>query len=827
VRRCPRCGREHADDVHFCSCGAFLDWDPPAEADVTGARGSPEATPVTVIEAAPPAAGVGELVSLVLFRPDQPVDGAPVTLVVPAGGRTTLVARVRNQSTIVDSYELHLHGLPEGWWTIDPPTPYLLPLGSREGYEDDVVIAIHPPRSPAAEARRWTFTVGVKSQSHPTRVAHAAASVDVEPFWQVAAAARPAVVTARRRATLFGEVTNEGNAPVAVALTAVDAEERCRFALPAQPAMVAPGAAGAVPVVVRPKRPLLIGRPLDHRLELLAQTEGEVAPAAQFFATYRQRPWIRWWVPLLLLLLVVAAVLVYLLWPDRVDVPDVRKQRSAFAAQKILEREGLTLNPKVGRKPKKGVRAGSVIDQAPAPGSTVDEGDAVTVVVATGPTRVRVPDVTKLTVAAAEKKLQRKGLTLGAVEPKLDPKAKVASQVPAAGVKRRRGSPVSVVLAKPKKKGDGKDAKDGKEGGAGAGAAGGGGGMPAVAGAGAAAVVEKLAAAGLEPKQRRQIHPSKPGTVLGTLPPAGEPPPADREVIVLVSAGFPQLAYETDAGVFVADAVFGWPFERVARDAHLTTGGAWHAAGRRLAWIADGTLHVGRPSADRTRTVRRPGRAVVQAAFAPAGSLLAFVDRPRAGGGTAPARDAICWTERAGRGEPSCRSLGDFRASGLTWRPGGEELLVAASRGERFGLLRLETRTAYSPDATKWLGGSRFATDVKRDGDVYRGVRAAAFPRRGKRLALVSNLRTPEFRLVFANPDRLKPTRRLPVPACEVAWRSDGKELAVVQGGPGCLEPTGPIVRFEPDAPRALRTVVFSGGHPAWQPIELSSGPGR
>jgi hypothetical protein len=67
----------------------------------------------------------------------------------------------------------------------------------------------------------------------------------------------------------------------------------------------------------------------------------------------------------------------------------------------------------------------------------------------------------------------------------------------------------------------------------------------------------------------------------------------------------------------------------------------------------------------------------------------------------------------------------------------------------------------------------------------------------------------------------------LPLPGCDVAWRPDGKELALVQAGSRCVERVGPIVRVRPADPRTIQTVVLMGQHPAWQPIDLTPGPGR
>jgi beta-lactam-binding protein with PASTA domain len=829
MRSCPRCGREHPDGVHFCSCGAFLDWDPPAEPDVTNGAGAPASQTATLTAMPPPpVAGPAEVVSLTLFAAEGGPDGAPVELTVPAGGRTALVARVRNQSNIVDSYALGLDGLPANWWTIDPPTAYLLPLGSREGYEEDVVIALHPPRLPEAQARRWPFTVKVVSQSHPTRVAEATGSLDIEAFWQIAALARPGVVTGRRGETVVGEVTNAGNAQVLVTVAAADAEGRCRFELPAAPVGVPPGAVESIPVRVLPRRPHVLGRTLDHRLDLVAQTGDDAGLAAPFPAVYRQRAWIPWWVPLVVLLLALVALAVYLLWPQRVEVPDVRKAKSAFVAQKRLEKEGLELSPQVRRAVRPNAPPGSVVDQAPAPGETVDEGEDVAIVVAAGRGRVRVPPVVGLRVEDADQKLEDRGLTLGAVTPELDPKRKIGGQLPRPGVRRRRGSPVSVVLAKrARASGDeveGRE-KDGSEPGAA--------GVPTVAGASAAAAVKKLDAAGLDPQITYRISPRARDTVLGTDPPDGAPPPANGVVELIVSAGFPALAYDTATAGRVVDGHDGWPLFAAKSNASFTTGGSWAADGRRYAYVHGGALYR---RAHRTEKPNAPPALVARArppvthvAFAPwpeSPGLLAFVRRK-------PRMDVLCWTDLGQKDSPSCKALPGWSVTGLSWHGGAGKMLLSVEDtrdADEFGLLRL-SGTPGSHEAADWSLGTRLVAS----GPAGRGVRAAAFAPEGDRVAVISNLDDDFFRVAIVTGDDLVPddsdveSDYLPVTGCAAAWRPDGLELAVVQAALSCTpQSLGAIVRVRPAEPRSLETVALLGRHPAWQPMPLlSSGPGR
>ena len=162
----------------------------------------------------------------------------------------------------------------------------------------------------------------------------------------------------------------------------------------------------------------------------------------------------------------------------------------------------------------------------------------------------------------------------------------------------------------------------------------------------------------------------------------------------------------------------------------------------------------------------------------------------------------------------------------ISWRPGGRELLVfGVRRGHpgQFGMLRYRTSRRSRANPRDWHGA--LATDASRPG---RGVIAAAYAPNGMDVALVTNVALPRFQLLLTRTDDLRGegARALPVRACEVAWRPDGGELAVVQSDDTCGRPLGQIVRLDPRAPRTTVTVSSGGRHPAYQPLTYSGPKG-
>ena len=119
-------------------------------------------------------------ITLRLPEGEQDATDEVLTVGVEPGGRTRLIALVRNQSQIVDNYELSVRGLPDDWWSIFPNTVYLVPFGTSGTYEQEVEIHLHPPRSPQAEARLWELEVVGESKAY-TQAGRGGAAVTGDP----------------------------------------------------------------------------------------------------------------------------------------------------------------------------------------------------------------------------------------------------------------------------------------------------------------------------------------------------------------------------------------------------------------------------------------------------------------------------------------------------------------------------------------------------------------------------------------------------------------------------------------------------------------------
>ena len=194
---------------------------PPSRASSTAA-GPPSRAPST---AADPPSRVsdapqhgGALIALRVPGDRPGPSGHDVEISVVPGERVSVLARVRNQSDIVDNYEIGVDGVPRDWWSVPKGTAYLVPLGSGGEYEQDVEIVLHPPRTPAAVARRWSLHVGLRSRARGGELARAPLTLVIQPFTEVALVVTPQRATQRLRASYEVTVANDANAPVSLAL---------------------------------------------------------------------------------------------------------------------------------------------------------------------------------------------------------------------------------------------------------------------------------------------------------------------------------------------------------------------------------------------------------------------------------------------------------------------------------------------------------------------------------------------------------------------------------------------------------------------------------
>jgi beta-lactam-binding protein with PASTA domain len=312
MRTCQSCGRENPSDRDFCDCGEYLRWDPTgfvnavtpemaaaaaAEAappDPAAAPAPPPPEPVPagpaatqVHAAAPPPPQVAaepehEPATITLRLPDEEaVKGETLAVGVHPGDRTRVRALVRNQSGIVDNYQLSVQGLPDEWFSVLPDTVYLVPYGTGGTYEQEVEIHFHPPRTAEAEARIWELQVTAHSKAHERTAASEPLLLGIQPFEQHETKVKPERASGRRKADFDVAVRNKANAPVYVAFAAKESDDACGFDFTPPAAEIAPGETVKARLRVRPPKQIWIGRPQERRLDVQTKTGEEAAALEQ------------------------------------------------------------------------------------------------------------------------------------------------------------------------------------------------------------------------------------------------------------------------------------------------------------------------------------------------------------------------------------------------------------------------------------------------------------------------------------------------------------------------------------------------------------------
>jgi hypothetical protein len=188
--------------------------------------------------------------------PGAPGLDFPAVTVAPGDTATTSVT-VRNDSDIVEAYDLEVVGDCASWSTVDPPRVSLYP-----GTSETVTIRLEPPRSPEVRAGETPLGVRVLPAEHPESVRVLETTVHVGEFRELHAE----LVPGRRRGWLRGRyrlaVRNRGNTPVRVGFTPGQAGEELGFAFsPAEPALE-PGESVEAGLRVRTGRPVWFGTPV-------------------------------------------------------------------------------------------------------------------------------------------------------------------------------------------------------------------------------------------------------------------------------------------------------------------------------------------------------------------------------------------------------------------------------------------------------------------------------------------------------------------------------------------------------------------------------------
>ena len=234
--------------------------------EVARRRRAPGAEPPPPPQPTPEVPAASGDASIVL-APADPVAGLGGVPGVDPGSMIAFRATLRNESQIVDNYDLAVLGLPEGWTTVAPAAAFLVPLGSGRGdSEQELRIDISPPRDYRSTAGIWTFELIALSRTHATVAARAIAQFEVRPFQAWSVEVIPTVNSGRFKARYRAAVRNDGNAEQDLWPVAIEDSGKLRMAFTRGRLTLEAGEVGADTLTLKPRLPKPVGRAIEHRV---------------------------------------------------------------------------------------------------------------------------------------------------------------------------------------------------------------------------------------------------------------------------------------------------------------------------------------------------------------------------------------------------------------------------------------------------------------------------------------------------------------------------------------------------------------------------------
>jgi Tol biopolymer transport system component len=313
---------------------------------------------------------------------------------------------------------------------------------------------------------------------------------------------------------------------------------------------------------------------------------------------------------------------------------------------------------------------------------------------------------------------------------------------------------------------------------------------------------------------------AKPGTLFATEPPGGTTVKAGTKVTLLVSAGFPQLAFDDDNNIRLVNGANGRKLDPIANARGTREKDpAWSFDGTRVAYTGDGRVllkELAKPDAP-ALPLTGADEHFNDLSWAPTAdvNLLAMsrvTDQGR----------QLCLGQITDDGmTPRCLSNPDHQiGTVIRWRPDGKEILAfGVQELGTFGMVRYRSKKAFSPDPGDWKGG-KIVTDTSKSGE---GVLDASYSPDGSRMAIVSNQGGGPFQVFLAKRGDvlLTSAKTTNTRACQAIWRSDGRELVVVQKDERCEEPVGDLLRLPANDPSKQTQLNASGDNPVFQPLTL------
>ena len=188
-------------------------------------------------------------------------------LSVAPGERAVSSVVILNQGAIVDHFKVAIDGIPADWADL-PPIVQLMP-----GEQQEVTFTLHPPRTPASRAGRYTLTVRVISRDVPSQFVEVKAAVTVTAYSQFQSSVQPQKVRAGRSTRV--SVRNGGNFPDTYTVIGSDRGNELAFDPPQARIKVPQGGTASAELSAKPHKRPFIGGAKNHPFNIeIRSSEG-------------------------------------------------------------------------------------------------------------------------------------------------------------------------------------------------------------------------------------------------------------------------------------------------------------------------------------------------------------------------------------------------------------------------------------------------------------------------------------------------------------------------------------------------------------------------
>ncbi len=241
-------------------------------------------------------------------------------LTVEPGGQGRTLVTVRNLGNIVEGFALQVLG--EGvseWSEVTPAEVQVYPE-----QEATAVVVFSPPAGNTTRSGSFPFAVRAESVVDPDVSAVAEGDLEIGRVFGLQTKITPVTSSGRWRGKHFLEITNWGNAPVQLKLTATDPDEKLAFLIGPELIDLPLGVTAHAQLRVRTLKPFLRGAQVRHPFQLVGEPdppEVQTGPPsmipnprrATIDAAFVQRPILSKWT-IIVALLLVAAIIGAIVW---------------------------------------------------------------------------------------------------------------------------------------------------------------------------------------------------------------------------------------------------------------------------------------------------------------------------------------------------------------------------------------------------------------------------------------------------------------------------------------------------------------------------------